>query len=299
MQQPARLAELAAAEADPGHGQHVARFQLRHAHFAVAVVGRVGDRPKRLPSLAAVGRADRNVAVVDGAPRRRRIVQRRAGGRLGARIQQGPVGKLDQVARLAAHRVHRLRLAPGAPVVAAPQQVVGHAARLPLLPAGQQRPVLTAAAPALVHQHHQAAVAQPAELRRHPARLMFPHVAMGDGAVPLPGAAPVRGAGGHDVGEQRGMRVGQAVGRHQPLRRVADAGHRVIPAARVRARSGRRIAPVVVGDDELARLRNDAHRLSLRPTGPGRLRSSAGGRGRRSSWRARSRPRPGRCPLGR
>ena len=263
MHQPARLAELAAAETDPCHRQHVARLQFHHAHLAVAVVRSVGDYSAGLPGAAAVARAHRRVAVVDAAPRLGRIVHGRVRRRLGTRVEQSAVGKLDDVARLSSHLVHLLRRAPGAPVVAAPQQRVGHTALRALLPAGQRRPVPARTTVALVHQHDQPAVPEPAELRCHPARLVFPDVAVCDGAVPLPGAAAVRGAGGHDVGEQRRMRVGQAVSRHQPLGRVADTGYGVVPAARVRARPGRRVAAVVVGDHELAGIGNYAHRLRM------------------------------------
>ena len=264
MHQPARLAELAAAETDPCHSQHVARLQFHHAHLAVAVVRSVGDYSAGLPGAAAVARAHRRVAVVDAAPTARadRPWPGTAPTRYACRAE----------CRRQARRCSPALLPLRPPAAARPRCARGrrstaHELAIPRsgrccqrVSVGQSLPRTTVA---LVHQHDQPAVPEPAELRCHPARLVFPDVAVGDGAVPLPGAAAVRGAGGHDVGEQRGMRVGQAVGRHQPLGRVADTGHGVVPAAGVRARPGRRVAAVVVGYDELAGIGNRAHRLRL------------------------------------
>src|ERR1044072_965386 len=126
--------------------------------------------------------AYRRIAVVAVTPGKRRIPDVVGFARFRPREDQRAVGQLDDVAGLPPDVIDPLRTVPSLAVVAAPEYVVPHAA-IRLLPLGEHRMIVLGGAMAEVADPHQAAVAQAAELRRHPMAAVIPAIGMGDGLV--------------------------------------------------------------------------------------------------------------------
>jgi len=137
----AGLAEGTVGEADAGDGKQVAGIEFDDAYFRVAMVGVVGDSGGTVPGLAAIVGEDGGVAVVTVVTGGRRDVERICFDGLGAGVDEGSVGKVDDVAGFAADVVALDGLAPGMAFVVAPEEVVGHAAGR-LLPEGEAGPVV-------------------------------------------------------------------------------------------------------------------------------------------------------------
>ena len=210
MDQPAGLPKLAVAETDARCSHQVTWFHFDNAHFAVAMIGAVGEDSGSAPGFSAVIGEDRCVGVVDLSPRKRRVPKRVRFPGFGARIDERAVGKFDHVAGLTANVVDLVGSVPRLSVVAAPEQVVGHPP-VWFLPVGQHGPALAGTAMTKVGDNHQPAVTQLAELRSNPDSMVSVNILVRNRMVACPRAAFVTRVGHHDVGGDTCVGIAPAV----------------------------------------------------------------------------------------